>query len=128
MDVVPVYEELWKYKPFEAHMDDEGRIYARGSQDMKCVGLQYLAAIRALRKSKIQFKRTIHITFVPEEEVGGAEGMREFVHQDAFKALNVGLSLDEGNQMDIFVVRRNNKFFCQCRCRFTGRYFQYLLR
>lgn len=36
MDVVPVFEEFWTHKPFAAEIDDEGRIFARGSQDMKC--------------------------------------------------------------------------------------------
>lgn len=96
MDVVPVFEEFWTHKPFAADIDEEGRIYARGSQDMKCVGMQYLAALRLCRRNNIRFKRTIHVTFVPEEEIGGVDGMKEFVHQDAFKELNAGVSLDEG--------------------------------
>lgn len=96
MDVVPVFEEFWTHKPFAAEMDEEGRIYARGSQDMKCVGMQYLAALKHFKKNNIRFKRTIHAVFVPEEEVGGVDGMKDFVHQDAFRALNAGLSLDEG--------------------------------
>ena len=41
-------------------------------------------------------KRTIHLTFVPDEEVGGVDGMAKFVQSPEFKALNVGFSLDEG--------------------------------
>lgn len=96
MDVVPVFEEFWTHKPFAADIDDQGRIFARGSQDMKCVGMQYLGALRFFRRNKVQFKRTIHVTFVPEEEIGGVDGMKEFVHQDGFKILNAGVSLDEG--------------------------------
>lgn len=96
MDVVPVFEDFWTHKPFSADIDEEGRIFARGSQDMKCVGMQYLGALRYFKKQGIKFKRTIHCTFVPEEEVGGVHGMRDFVHQDKFKQLNVGFSLDEG--------------------------------
>lgn len=96
MDVVPVFEEFWTHKPFAADIDAEGRIYARGSQDMKCVGMQYLAALRFFKHNKMQFKRTIHVVFVPEEEVGGVDGMRDFVHQNSFKMLNAGVSLDEG--------------------------------
>ena len=96
MDVVPVFEDFWTHKPFSAHIDEEGKIFARGSQDMKCVGMQYLAAIRHFKRNNIQFKRTIHATFVPEEEIGGVEGMKDFIHQDEFKKLNVGFSLDEG--------------------------------
>lgn len=65
MDVVPVFEDKWTHPPFSAHIDAEGRIFARGSQDMKCVGVQYLAAIRALKKDGVTLKRTLHIMFVP---------------------------------------------------------------
>lgn len=96
MDVVPVFEEFWTHKPFAADIDEEGRIFARGSQDMKCVGMQYLGALRYFRRNNVHFKRTIHVVFAPEEELGGVDGMRDFVHQDAFKKLNAGVSLDEG--------------------------------
>ncbi|XP_060649017.1 LOW QUALITY PROTEIN: aminoacylase-1B-like [Drosophila nasuta] len=95
-DVVPVFEDKWTHGPFSADLDDEGRIFARGSQDMKCVGTQYLAAVRALKASGFQPKRTVYLTFVPDEEVGGYLGMRELVKGDYFKKLNVGFSFDEG--------------------------------
>ncbi|XP_017848050.1 aminoacylase-1-like [Drosophila busckii] len=94
-DVVPVFPDMWTHEPFSADMDDEGRIYARGAQDMKCVGTQYLAAVRALKASGYQPKRTVYLTFVPDEEVGGVLGMLELVKQDYFKSLNVGFSFDE---------------------------------
>nr|XP_012218382.1 PREDICTED: aminoacylase-1 isoform X2 [Linepithema humile] len=96
MDVVPVFEDKWTYPPFSAHMDDNGNIYARGSQDMKCVGIQYLEAIRRLKLNGVRFQRTIHMSFVPDEEIGGVLGMKDFVHTADFKALNVGFALDEG--------------------------------
>lgn len=58
--------------------------------------MQYLAAIRSFKRKNEQFNRTIHVVFVPEEEIGGVHGMREFVHTDAFRSLNAGFSLDEG--------------------------------
>lgn len=97
MDVVPVFADRWTHPPFAADIDTDGKIFARGAQDMKCVGLQYLAAIRALKRDGIQqFKRTIHITFVADEETGGHFGMEPFVQTESFKALNVGFALDEG--------------------------------
>ncbi|XP_018050254.1 PREDICTED: aminoacylase-1-like isoform X1 [Atta colombica] len=96
MDVVPVFEDKWTYPPFSAHMDEQGDIYARGSQDMKCVAIQYLEAIRRLKLNGQRFQRTIHISFVPDEEIGGVLGMKAFVHTADFKALNVGFALDEG--------------------------------
>ncbi|XP_068265638.1 aminoacylase-1 isoform X3 [Nyctibius grandis] len=64
-DVVPVFEEHWTYPPFEAVKDSQGNIYARGAQDMKCVSIQYLEAIRRLKTEGKSFARTIHLTFVP---------------------------------------------------------------
>jgi len=96
-DVVPAYDEFWTYPPFAADIDEEGKIFARGTQDTKGLGMIYLAAIRALKHSGIQqLKRTFHVTFVPDEEVGGALGMEKFALSDEFRALNVGYALDEG--------------------------------
>ena len=36
---------------------------------MKCVGIQHIEAVRRLKKEGKKFKRTIHLVFVPEEEV-----------------------------------------------------------
>lgn len=60
-----MFEDKWTHPPFGADIDSEGRIFARGAQDMKCVGVQYLAAIRALKKKGVTLKRTIHVMFVP---------------------------------------------------------------
>jgi len=86
----------WTYPPFSAHMDDQGNIYARGSQDTKCIGIQYLEAIRRLKLNGQCCQRTIHVSFIPEEDEGGILGMRKFVHTADFKVLNVGFVLDEG--------------------------------
>jgi aminoacylase len=96
MDVVPVFEEYWTHKPFDAEMDEEGRIFARGAQDMKCVGMQYLGAMRYFNRRGITFRRTIHVMFVPEEELGGDGGMADFINTIEFRQLNAGFSLDEG--------------------------------
>lgn len=81
MDVVPVFEvhinlvldtqieffflkDKWTHKPFSADLVD-GKIYARGTQDMKCVGIQYLEAIRYLKEEGVRLKRTVHVSFVP---------------------------------------------------------------
>ncbi|KAA0186601.1 hypothetical protein HAZT_HAZT004751 [Hyalella azteca] len=95
-DVVPVFPEHWKYDPFSATKDENGDIYGRGTQDMKCVGAQYLEAINRMRKQGKTFLRTIHLSFVPEEEIGGVLGMKEFVKMPEFEELNVGFALDEG--------------------------------
>jgi len=96
VDVVPVFREFWKYDPFEAVMEDNGDIFARGSQDMKCVGIQYLEAIRRLQAEGYKPTRTVHLSFVPDEEIGGQDGMQAFIATEYFKQLNIGFALDEG--------------------------------
>uniref|UniRef100_A0A670YS77 Aminoacylase 1 n=1 Tax=Pseudonaja textilis TaxID=8673 RepID=A0A670YS77_PSETE len=105
-DVVPVFEKYWQHDPFLAFKDSEGNIYGRGAQDMKCVSIQYLETIRRLKAEGRRFPRTIHMSFVPDEEVGGHKGMELFVKTPEFAALNVGFALDEGlaNPTDTFTV------------------------
>ncbi|KAI5397271.1 uncharacterized protein LOC127098004 [Lathyrus oleraceus] len=95
-DVVPAEQDKWDHPPFEAHVDSEGRIYARGSQDMKCVGMQYLEAVRKLKQWGFQPKRTIYLAFAPDEEIGGHDGAEKFSLSRVFQDLNVGIVLDEG--------------------------------
>jgi len=95
-DVVPVVEANWKHDAFAAIKDSEGNIFARGTQDMKSVSIQYLEAIAKLKKSGVKPLRTVHLSFVPDEEISGADGMFPFVNSKHFEELNVGVALDEG--------------------------------
>ncbi|KAJ9550443.1 hypothetical protein OSB04_014488 [Centaurea solstitialis] len=97
-DVVPVEPHKWSHPPFHAQINSGGNIYARGSQDMKCVGLQYLEAIRNLKNKDSGFQpiRTIYVSFVPDEEIGGHDGAELFAKSKVFHEMNVGIVLDEG--------------------------------
>ncbi|RZS24435.1 hypothetical protein BHM03_00057502, partial [Ensete ventricosum] len=95
-DVVPAEPHKWVHAPFSAALGPEGNIYARGSQDMKCVGIQYLEAIRRLKAARFVPDRTIYISFVPDEEIGGTDGVGALVASDTFKQMRVGVVLDEG--------------------------------
>ncbi|XP_063610037.1 aminoacylase-1B-like [Penaeus indicus] len=114
-DVVPVFPEHWKYDPFGAHKDEAGDIYGRGTQDMKCVGIQYLEALKRLKAmgdEKGRFLRSVHLSFVPEEELGGLQGMGRLVQTETFRRMNVGVALDEGyastsDAMKVFYGQRN---------------------
>ncbi|KAG7244431.1 hypothetical protein INR49_030637 [Caranx melampygus] len=50
--------------------------------------------------------RTVHLMFVPDEEVGGHKGMETFVKHPEFQKLNIGFALDEGlaNPGEAFTV------------------------
>lgn len=98
MDVVPVVNQPWTHDPFAAEEVD-GKIYGRGTQDCKVLALQIWEALRTLSLN-MTFKRTIHLTFVSDEEVGG-DGMSSFVATPQFKAMNVGFELDEGEPSSV---------------------------
>ncbi|KAL2925792.1 Aminoacylase-1 [Bienertia sinuspersici] len=65
-------------------------------EDMKCVGMQYLEAIRKLKASGFEPTRTIYISFVPDEENGGLDGAEKLAESDLFEKMNVAFVLDEG--------------------------------
>ncbi|TTV91460.1 Aminoacylase-1 [Bagarius yarrelli] len=68
-DVVPVYQEHWTYDAFAAVKDTAGNIYGRGSQDMKSVTIQYIEAVRRLKAAGKTFPRTVHLMFVPVNDI-----------------------------------------------------------
>ena len=120
-DVVPVMREHWCCDPFAAEIrqgytgpqvpadlaDAGDCIYARGTQDMKSVCCQYVEALLRLTASGWRPRRTIHLTFVPDEEIGGSDGMGLLLHTKEFKALQpIAFALDEGlaNPRDAFTV------------------------
>ncbi len=96
MDVVPAPDVTsWYQDPFTPLIKD-GYIYARGTQDMKGIGVLHYFALRELKLAGITLKRTVHIALVPDEECGGYNGAHLFVETDFFKQMNVGYALDEG--------------------------------
>jgi aminoacylase len=106
LDSVPAEAELWTHPPFAAHRDPAtGRVYARGAQDDKCLPIQYLEAIRGLQAAGFAPTRTLHISLVPDEEIGGGDGFMKFAQSEEFRALNIGFMLDEGQASPTGVFR-----------------------
>ncbi|KNC79925.1 hypothetical protein SARC_07696 [Sphaeroforma arctica JP610] len=107
----------WTHPPYVAHKDSQGRIYAHGAQDKKCVGMQYLHALARILSNHRQasttplFHRTLHLSYVSGLEVGGGEVMANFVDSEAFNRLGVGFALDAGlacasTACDVYVGER----------------------
>lgn len=75
---------------------------------MKCVGMQYLEAIRRLRSSGFCPKRSLYLSFVPDEEIDGRDGAEMLASSDVFKNMNVDIVLDEGNKilshLNLFII------------------------
>ena len=71
-DVVPPGSG-WSTDPFKPYIR-EGRVYGRGSVDMKGGIAASLLAIKAFTEFFKEFEGTIEVALVPDEEIGGETG------------------------------------------------------
>lgn len=100
MDVVPAQKEGWITAPFAGYVH-RNKVYGRGTQDMKGVGVCHYYALKDIAHSGKKPKRTIHMVMVPDEEQGGFKGTGNFVKHPLFNALNIGYVVDEGEPSGI---------------------------
>ncbi len=81
LDVVPVGEEsAWTVPPFGGVVQD-GKLYGRGSCDVKGGVAAQLVAAAALARSGIPLKGTLVVTEVADEEVGGLFGTKRIAER-----------------------------------------------
>nr|XP_039253274.1 aminoacylase-1-like [Styela clava] len=123
VDVGSAVLQNWARDPWSAYKDEKGNIYGMGIQDMKSVSIQYLEAVRVLKILRnTSFERTVHLSFVPDEQINnGTLGMALFVHTPEFKAMNVGVVIDEGlacpdNKYYVFYGERS-PWWVHVKCR-----------
>lgn len=83
-DVVPVTDK-WDTDPFKAVVKN-GKVYGRGSEDMKGNIASVLLALKALQDCGIKPKINIQLSFTPDEEIGGMTGLGYLVEKGFVKA------------------------------------------
>jgi len=70
LDTVPAGdEEKWNFPPFEG-VEDDGKIYGRGSTDMKGAVAAFIAVINKLKLNNIKLNRRIVFLGTSDEEIG----------------------------------------------------------
>jgi len=94
MDVVPADASRWTRPPFGGERAD-GRIWGRGSLDMKGPGVAQLYAFIALKRLKVPLDRDILLMASPDEEIGGEKGAK-WMRVQHFADLDPEYILDEG--------------------------------
>ena len=94
MDVVPTDPTRWKEDPFGAQISD-GKMWGRGTIDMKGIGTSYLYAFIMLHRLKVPLTRDVLLMFVPDEEIGGAMGA-EWMRKNHYDDLDPDYVIDEG--------------------------------
>jgi carboxypeptidase PM20D1 len=98
LDVVPVdpeTEDDWTYPPFEGRIAD-GHIWGRGAMDWKVGVMGILEAVELLLGEGFQPRRTIHLSFGHDEEVGGQKGAVRIVDLLRSREVELEYVLDEG--------------------------------
>ena len=82
LDVVPINPSQWTRDPFGAEVDDaSGRMYGRGTADMKGGIAAAICALHTLRRAGIEPACTVVFHLVADEERGGALGTAAMVEQ-----------------------------------------------
>jgi acetylornithine deacetylase/succinyl-diaminopimelate desuccinylase-like protein len=94
MDVVPTDPTRWTQDPFGAAIAD-GKMWGRGTIDMKGIGTSYLYAFIMLHRQKVPLTRDVLLMFVPDEEVGGAMGAT-WMRENHYAELDPEYVIDEG--------------------------------
>ena len=94
MDVVPTDPSRWQHDPFGGEIAD-GKIWGRGSIDMKGLGVVQLMAFLSLKRQHVALDRDVILMAVPDEEVGGALGA-QWMRANHYAEIDPEYILDEG--------------------------------
>jgi len=95
LDVVPAEEDDWLYPPFEGRVA-EGKIWGRGSTDMKSGDAAILAAARVLAAEEVPLRGDLVLAFTAGEET------------DNFGAVEILKNRDLGPAQAIFIPEPSN--------------------
>ena len=96
VDVVPADPESWSHDPFRPVVKN-GKIYGRGSADMKGSDACEVFSLKALVETGVKFSGSITPTFTTDEEVGGYSGVNYLIDKHVItKDADYCLSTDSG--------------------------------
>ena len=73
----------------------DGKMWGRGTIDMKGIGTSYLYASSCCTAQKVPLTRDVLLMFVPDEEIGGAMGA-EWMRKNHYAELDPEYVIDEG--------------------------------
>lgn len=95
-DVVPAGElSGWKHPPFNGEVDG-GYLWGRGTLDVKNQIICIFEAAEELLREGFRPKRSIHLCFGHDEEIGGFEGAAVAADLFVDEGLSFSMVLDEG--------------------------------
>ena len=103
IDVVPEGDlSAWTLDPFKPEVRGS-RIYGRGVSDNGMCLVSSLFALKALQDSGITPEYSILLAFVCDEELGSHYGLEQLIERDIFRADDLVLVPDSGNDNGDFI-------------------------
>ena len=113
-DCVPVVGEIWQSDPFTL-TERDGKLYARGSADMKGFVAAALAAVPDL--IRLQLDRPVHLALSHDEEIG-CIGVRTLLQDLSDRGQKPALCIvGEPTLMQVVTGHKGGRAY---RCHFTG--------
>ncbi len=129
IDVVPVEDpSQWTYDPFGGEIHD-GRLYGRGSADMKSTVAAETMAMIILKRAGVKLKGDLKLAVCADEESGGAYGYG-WMAKHAPEEIEAEFSVNEGGGSPmkvgdrlIYPINTGEKGRLEIRIHITGRGF-----
>jgi len=107
-DVVPEGSG-WSKDPFKPVVEN-GRLYGRGSVDMKGGIVAAIVAVKAFKEAYKEFNGAIEIALVPDEEIGGETGTGYLVREGLSKPNYVIIGEPSGSEI-VWIGHRGALWF-----------------
>jgi len=105
MDVVPYGPlEEWDYPPCSGKIIN-GRMYGRGTVDMKSGTSASVLAVEIIKELGIPLKGEVLLTAVCDEEVGGAKGIKYLIEKGYIKA-DMGINCEATNLKTLDIAHK----------------------
>jgi succinyl-diaminopimelate desuccinylase len=103
LDVVPVGDTPWMYDPF-AGVCENGRLYGRGSSDMKSGLMAMVMAADALKQAGVRLKGDLIFSGVADEETG-ALGAKAWVDAGGLQGVGA-IVIGEPTNLEVYIAEK----------------------
>lgn len=103
LDVVPVGDSPWTFAPF-AGTHSAGRLYGRGTSDMKGGLMAMVMAADALKRGSVRLKGDLILSAVADEETG-ALGAKSWVQAGGLQGVSA-VVIGEPTNLDVYIAEK----------------------